>query len=195
VGESADGQLTWVEGSAEEKSVHHIDSAVQQEQEQQQEDARDEYFKIPGKFKVGYKALLAATQDDWARGAIREIRCRLCPDTKFKTWEDFKRHCNTMEVHPLRISFCDKCGDFFARSDSLKRHFKNPPLECRSVTLARACVKRRETEKAHDKFRARLEGFWRTGEDIGKPFWHIIKDMYPKSSKKYKREQSQLEGR
>jgi hypothetical protein len=132
--------------------------------------------------------MLVATQDDWVRGAIREIRCRLCPDTKLKTWEDFKRHCNTMEAHPLKISFCVKCGNFFAHGDSLKRHLNNSPPECRSVTPEKAGAKRRETEKAHDEFKARLERFLRTGEDIGRPFSQIIKEMYPESSKKRKRE-------
>jgi hypothetical protein len=193
--EAADGQLTWVEGSVEEGAVHHIDSMVQQ---QQQEEAKEEYFKIPRKFKVGHKALLAATQADWARGAIREIKCRLCPDTRLKTWEDFKRHCDTMEAHPLKISFCDECGDFFARGDSLERHRRNPPPECLSVTPEKAGAKRRETEKAHDEFRARLEEFLESGEDMGRPFSQIIKDKYPESSKKRTgggKERSQLKGR
>jgi hypothetical protein len=173
--EAADGQLIWVEGSAEEGVV----STVQQQQE-----AKDEHFKIPKKFKMGHKALLASTQADWARGAIREIKCRLCPDTKLKTWEDFKRHCDTMEAHPLKISFCDDCGDFFARIDLLGRHRKNPPPECLSVTPEKAGTKRRETQKAHDEFRARLEEFLRTGEGIGMPFSQITKGKYPESSKK-----------
>jgi hypothetical protein len=167
----------------EEKTVHRIDSTVQQ----QREEATEEHFKIPRKLEVTHKALLVATPGDWERGAVREIRCRLCPDTKLTTWEDFKRHCTTMEAHPMRISFCDNCGDFFARGDALKRHCKNPPPECRSATREGADAKRLETEKAHGEFRVRLEGFLRTGEDIGKPFSQIIKEKYPGSSKKCKR--------
>jgi hypothetical protein len=145
---------------------------------------KDDHFKIPKKFKVEHKALLAATEADWARGAIREIKCRLCPDTELKKWEDFKRHCNTMEAHPLKISFCESCGDFFARVDSLERHRNNPPPECRSVAPERAGAKRRETQKAHDEFLARLQEFLRTGEGIWMPFSQVIKLKYPKSSKK-----------
>jgi hypothetical protein len=149
----------------------------------QQEDG---HFKFPRTFKVAHQALLAATQADWDRGTIREIRCRLCPDTKLKSWEEFKRHCDTKEAHPLKISFCDHCGDFFARGDSLERHRKNPPQECRRVTPDKAEAKRRETEEAHKEFTVRLKEFWRTGEGIGKPFSQLIKDKYPDSSKKNK---------
>jgi len=85
-----------------------------------------------------HKALLAATQADWTR---REIKCRLCPDTRLKTWEDFKRHCDTMEAHPLKISFCGKCGDFFARGDSLERHYRNRPKKCFSLAPEEAGAK------------------------------------------------------
>jgi len=59
--EAADGRLIWVEGNVEE---------TVQQQQQQQEEVKDEYFKIPKKFKMGHKALLAATAADWERGAI-----------------------------------------------------------------------------------------------------------------------------
>jgi hypothetical protein len=183
--EASDEQLTWVEGSVEERAVNHIDSAVQQQL--QQGEATEELFKIPRKFEVMHKALLVATPGDWERGTIQEIKCRLCPNTKLSTWEDFKRHCDTAEAHPMTISFCDHCGDFFARSDALKRHSRNPPPECRSATREGADAKRLETEKAHGEFMVRLEGFLRTGEDIGKPFSQIIKEKFPGSSKKYKR--------
>jgi hypothetical protein len=45
----------------------------------------------------------------------------------------FKRHSETAEVHPLKIYFCDDCGDFFARSDSLKRHREHLPAEGLSI--------------------------------------------------------------
>jgi hypothetical protein len=63
----------------------------------------------------------------------------------------------------LRISFCDRCGDFFARSDSLERHHRDLPAECPSVTFrleeAVAIAKRMGPEKAHHEFWARSEGF------------------------------------
>ena len=179
--EATDGQLIWVEGSVEEKVVYDNDSTVQQ---QRQEGGKDKHFKIPKKIQTGHKALLAVTEADWSRGAVREIKCRLCPDTGFKTWEDFRRHCDTMEAHPLKISFCDDCGDFFSRKDSLRRHCRNPPAECISVTPEKATMKRRETQKLHEQFRVRLEQGLEKREDIGMAFSQIIKDLYPESSKR-----------
>jgi hypothetical protein len=178
--EAADGQLVWVEGSVEEMA-HRTDSAVQQ----QQEDVQQGCFEIPKDLKTGYRALLVATQADWARGAVREIKCRLCPDAKFKKWGGFRRHCECTETHPLTIFFCEHCGDYFARSDSCQRHCKNRPAECLRVTPEKADTKRRATQTEHDDFIRRLKGYLVTGEeDIGMSFSKTMKDMYPDSSKK-----------
>ena len=185
--EAAERQPTWVEGSV------GVD-AVQQQQRQGQQQQDDEYFKIP-KLKPEHRALLAAAQD---KLVVPEIRCRLCPGTGLKTWEDFKRHCEAMEAHPLTITFCDKCGDYFARTDSLGRHRGTPPRACTDTSPERAKEKREVTEREHEAFKERLRECLRTGDDIGKPFWQIIKEKFPESSKKQraggKREQSRLSG-
>ena len=54
------------------------------------------------------------------------------------------------------------------------------------VTPMEAAQKRKATEEAHEEFIWRLEHGLKTGQDIGKPFSRIIKDKYPKSSKKRK---------
>ena len=188
-GQTADGELIWVEGSVEEEPVQQGPVEEQQQQGQQQEEAEAEqkYLEFPKKLKMGCKALLAATQADRERGSVREIKCRRCPNTTFKTWDDYKRHCDTKEKHPLTIYFCDDCGDFFARTDSLDRHRKHPPAECISVTRAKADEKRRETQRMHDEFIARLREFLRTGEEyVEMHFSQAIKEKYPESSKKRK---------
>ena len=178
--EPAHGKPTWVEGSVDEEPARCIDSTVQQQQ--------GELFKIPRIFKPEYWLLLQTSKADLARGAVQANKCRLCPDTKLNDFEEFKRHCNTTETHPLKMHFCNLCGDYFARSDALKRHHKNPPPECRKVSQdlgpAKVAEKRRVTEKAHQDFIQRLEHCSRTGKDIGKPFSQIIKEIYPESSKK-----------
>jgi hypothetical protein len=179
--EAAGRQLIWVEGGVEDV-VQGIDSTVLQQQQEK------EGYEIPEDFKTGYRALLVATQADRARGAVREIKCRLCPDTKFKKWGKFKRHCDCAETHPLTIYFCEYCGDYFARSDSCQRHCENRPAECLRVSPEKADEKRRATQREHDEFISRLEGYLTTGkEDIERPFSKIIKDMYPDSSKKRSR--------
>jgi hypothetical protein len=169
-------QLPWVEERVEEEAWHHMASAAQQE--------AGHLLHIPSNFHEGYRILLAATEADWTRGAVDEIKCRLCHDSWFTKWEDFKRHCKVTEAHPLEISFCEHCGDFFARTDSLKRHRNRPPYECLNVTSDRAEEKRRETEREYGEFMGRVERSLTTGEEIGAPFAHIIKQKYPESSKK-----------
>jgi hypothetical protein len=174
--EDADGRLIWVEGSVEK-------GVVEQQQEQAQE---DKLFKIPQDLETGHKALLTATQADWARGEVKDIKCRICPEARLNTWDRFKRHCEIAEGHPVRIYFCDDCGDFFARSDSLKRH-REKPTECQHIPPEKVDEKRRMTQDTHNEFIVKLERCSGTGEDIGMPFSQIIKNKYPESSKKRKR--------
>ena len=177
--EAADGQLIWVEGSVEDM-VQGTDSI-----EQQQEEVGQEGFEIPEDLKTGYQALLVATQVDWARGAVHQIKCRLCPGAKFKKWAEFKRHCDSTETHPLTIYFCERCGDYFARSDACQRHYENRLSRCLQVEHEKADAKRTATQRAHDQFIERLESFLTTGEeDVGMSFTKTIKDMFPDSSKK-----------
>jgi len=100
-----------------------------------------------------------------------------------------------MEAHPASISFCDHCGDFFARRDSLKRHYKSRPIECRDVTPAVAETKRRETVRVHGEFEERLDRCLKSNEEIGRPFARIIREMYPNSSKRGSRQQNRRQKR
>ena len=172
----ADGKPTCVEGSVGEEAAHRIDSTAQQQQEE-----ATELFEIPRKL------LREASEAAFARGAVQAIKCHLCPGTKLKDFKEFKRHCKNSETHPLRIHFCNRCGDFFARRDSLKRHHNKPPAECRKATPVVAAEKRRVTQEAHKAFIQRLEHRLLTGEDIERGFSEVIKDRYPESSKKKKR--------
>jgi hypothetical protein len=126
-----------------------------------------------------------ATQSPRARRAVHEIRCRLCPQARFKKWSDFKRHCDCTETHRLSIHFCEDCGDYFTLSDSCQRHRGHRPAECLQATPEKAEAKRIATQTAHDAFRGRLQEYLTTGEEyIGMSFSKIVKDMFPDSSKK-----------
>jgi hypothetical protein len=183
VKEAADGQLIWVEGSVEEMA--HRTASTAQQQQHQQEEVQQESFEIPRDLNVGCQALLAATQTDRARGAVREIKCRLCPAARFKKWRQFKRHCESTERHPLSIYFCKYCGDYFARSDACERHCEDRPRECLKAKSEDADAKRRVTQREHEKFKRRLKEYLTTGEeDIGMSFSETMKDKYPNSSKK-----------
>jgi ribosomal protein L13 len=59
-------------------------------------------------------------------------------------------------------------------------------------TREEAEAKRRETERVHEEFKAKLEHRLRTDEQIWEPFAQVIKEMFPKSSKRGSRQQSRL---
>ncbi len=181
---AADGKPTLAEGSVGEEAAHHVGNKA----EQHQEEETNKLFEIPSKLEQGQRSLLQASDADFARGALQEIKCRLCPNKKFKNFQEYKRHCNFTEAHPLVIHICDRCGDFFARPDALARHSeqRRRPPQCRSVTPEMAAQKRMTTEEAHEEFLRTLDHCLKTGKDIGKPFSQIIKDRYPESSKKRK---------
>jgi hypothetical protein len=105
-----------------------------------------------------YRSLLQVSTAELARGAVKTIKCRICPDTKLKNFEEFKRrHCKTCETHPLEIHFCDRCAIFFARGDALKRHCNQSPTGCHEVSPVEAAEKRQVTGKLHEDFIRRLE--------------------------------------
>jgi hypothetical protein len=197
---TAQERLPRVEGRERHVTGQHenTSTAVQPQEiisskrDKRHEGARGDLFRIPKRLSERYRGLLKATPEDWARGAVRERKCRLCPDAGFSKWEDFKRHCDLMEAHPRRISFCPDCGDFFARGDSLARHCKNRPPECLGATKEEAQSKQKETERVHGEFLEKLERCLGTEEGIETPFAQIIKDMFPGSSKRGSRQQSRL---
>ena len=175
--ETTDGTLTWVEGRVDEEVVHHTDSTVQQ----QDEEVAKQF--IPRIFGPEYRSFLKATEADFARGTVQAIKYRVCPETNLKNFKEFKMHCRTTETHPLELHFCGYSGDYFARQDSLKRHWKRPAKGC-PIDRSDAEEKRRVTQEEHRAFVQRLEDCLTTGEDIGRSFSQIIKDIYPQSSKK-----------
>jgi hypothetical protein len=184
---------TWIEGKAEGGTQHHENSMVgPQVPTKHGNEQVEELFKIPPRLKERHRALLAATQANWECAVVEMLKCRLCPDADFSDFEDFKRHCDTSEAHPSKISFCNHCGDFFARRDGLKRHHDKPPGECINAVADKAELKRRETVRAHKAFEEKLARWLRTGEEIGMPFAHLIKEMFPNSSKKGSKQQSRL---
>ncbi|KAH9958722.1 hypothetical protein BC827DRAFT_547752 [Russula dissimulans] len=197
-GTIAQEKLPRIEGSVEGEMLYAIDSTVPRKEtgcyieESKPEEAPSTLFYIPRQPDLRHKALLEATSDDWARGTIRVLKCRLCPHAGFSNWGLFTRHCDTMEAHPASFSFCDHCGDFFARSDSLERHYKSHPAECRDVSPVMAEIKRRETTRVHREFEERLHRCLKSDEEVGRPFAQIIRAMYPNSSKRGSRQQNRL---
>jgi hypothetical protein len=169
----------------------HYNTMMQQEEEEDHsvEDRRLEATRnilsyIPKRLNRDYKPFLKATSEDFARGTLHELKCKLCPASDFTTWDGFTRHCKTAEAHPLEVFVCGYCGDFFARYDSFQRHSENQPPECLRVSPREAEDKRTETKRIHEEFRKNLKVHLETNEGNWKPFAQIIKEKYPKSSKR-----------
>jgi hypothetical protein len=158
---TAPEERAWIEGSVEGRTQHQGSNVVEQEVVEHEEQA-EELFKIPPRLKERHRALLAATQTDWKRAAVDVLKCRLCPGADFSDFEDFKRHCDTSEAHPSMISFCNRCGDFFARGDALKRHHDKPPGQCIKAVVDKANLKCREIVRAHKVFEetCTLADYW-----------------------------------
>jgi hypothetical protein len=200
VGTTVQGKLPWVEESEKETIWYYAGSVVQQQRNsksamdrgRERRDGEKAHFEIPKRLSQRHKSLLEATSEDLAREEVRELKCRMCPNAGFSNWEDFKRHCDLMEAHPLKILFCKHCGDFFARSDSLERHHKHRPPECFDVSPTEAEAKRTETKRVHEAFKEKLEQCLESDKAIGTPFAQIIKAMYPNSSKRGSRQQRRL---
>ena len=197
VGITAPGELPWIEGSVEEATRNHSSSVVRQrgvvnganDGEREVVEARN--FQIPRRLSQRQIGLLEATPDELARGTVRELKCRLCPDIGLKSWEDYRRHCDFKEAHPLKLTFCSYCGDFFARTDSLARHRRNRPAECQGFTSEwsdEVLAKQTATVQVHEEFKELLKRYLETNEEIGDLFAQRIKAMFPKSSKKGSRQ-------
>jgi hypothetical protein len=185
-----------VEGSDVEATQHYANGIVQQpvlsNRAMDREDGERGPFPIPECLSQRQRSLLDATPDDLARGTVKKLKCRLCPGTGLRNWEAFKRHCDVMEAHPLKISFCRRCGDFFARSDVLRRHQTKRPPACYDVGEADAEAKRIATKQVHDAFQERLEKDLGSSGETWVPFSQIITAMFPESSKRGSRQQCRI---
>ena len=192
-------ETTSVEEAVQEATWRQTDSMVEQEEEEEfnvdkgkLEVMKDNLFRIPKQPDEKYKRFLEATSEDFTRGTPEALKCKLCPTAGFRSWDDFVRHCKTTNSHPLKLFFCDNCGDFFARYDSLKRHCKNRPSRCSGTSPHEAEEKQRETEKIHEQFMKILDAYLKTNEGTWTAFTQVIKEKYVGSSKRGRRKQSRV---
>ena len=145
----------------------------------------DGLYAIPTNLTERQRLMLLTTEDELMRGAVHVIRCKLCPTEELGTWTCFQRHCNTSEDHPAEITFCDRCGDYFGRRDSKKRHeVKKNPGACHKTSRVQAEWKKRTTKRLFDIFTEKLEHCLRTGEELGSRFAEEAQANVPSTSKK-----------
>ncbi|KAI9444031.1 hypothetical protein H4582DRAFT_2071627 [Lactarius indigo] len=180
-------ELTWVEECVQGEEPRRMEGTGQQQDHVVRNGAWMEegglLFPIPKSLRERYSKLLIATGADLERGAVNELRCRLCPRARFSAWEGFKRHCDTIRVHPWDIYICDHCGDYFGRSDSFMRHRRRRPQVCQKAVSERAEAKGRDIKRLHEDFKARMVRCLDDGGNIGVPFFAMVKAKYLSASK------------
>ncbi|KAH9019961.1 hypothetical protein EDB85DRAFT_2006432 [Lactarius pseudohatsudake] len=150
---------------------------------------------IPKSLTTWQRLLLQTTQVDVERREVSVIKCRLCPTEKFKNWAYFCRHCRDCEEHPAEIKCCERCGIYFGRQDSKKRHNDSATRACCETTPNEAAWRKYKAEQLLAAFQARVEYCLKTGEELGPKFAAIAGAELPSKSKKaFSSRKNKLEG-
>ena len=197
VGAPEQEQPSWVEEREQAETRRDTGSSapqqiVLQENAEDEEDLRE----IPANLSERERLMLQMTQAEKERGAVRVIKCKLCPKPRFGTWLTFRRHCKSCEQHPSEVKFCPRCGDYFGRPDSRGRHEDKKHQEaCLNTPQHEARQKREKVERLLKAFGPRLTQCLRNGEDIQPRFSQVINKIFSNTSKKATRsEEISLEG-
>ncbi|KAF8262666.1 hypothetical protein EI94DRAFT_1742969 [Lactarius quietus] len=187
VGFLAQGQPSWIEEREQEEMRYDTSSPLPQRSEPQHPEIAEDLeglHAIPKILTAWQLLLLQTTQIDLERGAVGDIKCRLCPTEQFKTWVCFFRHCRDSEEHPANINCCERCGIYFGRQDSMKRHYDSATKACCETPPAEATWRKYKAEQLLAAFQARVGHCLRTGEELGPKFAAIARAELPSKSKK-----------
>ena len=200
LGHSVSQELVGIPAASwiEERELVGMQGSVGREEPQQieQHDAEsdrpggEELFRIPARLTERQHLMLQTTQVDLGRQAVKDIKCKLCPNTRLSGWNNFEKHCDTSEKHPCTLFFCDRCGVYFGRKDSHRRHIETVTKACRDMTEDQAALRRQVTEQLFKDFSVKLDRRLRTGEDVGRRFAEIVnlnRILQSSSKKKSKR--------
>ncbi|KAH8985610.1 hypothetical protein EDB86DRAFT_2958151, partial [Lactarius hatsudake] len=190
------GLPSWTE-EREQEETRYDTSSTQQIDQRDPEIAEDPKgpHAIPKSLTTWQWLLLQTTQADVEHGAVSAIKCRLCPAEQFKTWACFYRHCRDSEEHPAEIKCCERCGIYFGRQDSMKRHYDSATKACCGTTPDEAAWRKYKAKQLLAAFLARVEYCLRTGEELGPTFATIARVELPSKSKKaFSTRRNKLEG-
>ena len=91
------------------------------------------------------------------------------------------------EDHPTELTFCDRCGDYFGRRDSERRHKRTRKYqeECSTTPQDQAKWKKKTVMWLFENFNARMEYCLSTGEELGPRFAAMVAHAkVPTASKK-----------
>jgi hypothetical protein len=188
----AHGKPSWIE-EREEELRHDMGSILSQRSAPRNPEITEDLEVIPKTLTAWQLLLLQTTQADLERGAVGIIKCRLCPTERFKTWACFCRHCRDCEEHPAQILCCERCGIYFGRQDSMRRHYESATKACCKTLPAEAARRKDRAQQLLLTFQARLEYCQRAGEELGPNFAEMAREELPSRSKKVTRKRK-LEG-
>ncbi|KAH9055712.1 hypothetical protein EDB87DRAFT_1834024 [Lactarius vividus] len=190
-------QPSWIEEREQMEAPYDVGNSVPLQSVENPRD-RENLHQIPERLTERERSMLQTTQADEERGAVRVIKCRVCPERKFGGWPTFWRHCNSCEKHPSahKLKFCSKCGDYFGRLDSEVRHKdKKYQGACLSTSQDEARQKKQKVERLLEAFEARLKHCLRTGDQIRPLFSDVVTKKLTNTSKKVsKAEDTWVEG-
>lgn len=149
-----------IQGPSE--TQHEWHSMVPQQAGPQPEGSLAGHYKVPSNLTLRQQLMLGITEDEAKHRAVHRIKCKFCPNVTLGSWQCYQRHCNESENHPVKLNFCNRCGDHFGRPNSLKRHLggKNCPRRSRDDSEG----SKRKLNLHLNDFNARLERCSRTGE-------------------------------
>ena len=85
MGALAQGKPSWIEEGEQEETHHDSGSTLSQRSAQLDPEIAEDLKVIPKTLTAWQLLLLQTTQADLKRGAVSVIKCRLCPDERFKT--------------------------------------------------------------------------------------------------------------
>ncbi|KAH8992851.1 hypothetical protein EDB86DRAFT_2931241 [Lactarius hatsudake] len=170
------GQPSWTE-EREQETRYDTTQQIDQRDPEIAEDPEGPHA-IPKTLTVWQRLLLQATQADVERGVVSIIKCRLY------LGHAFYRHCRDCEEHPAEIKCCERCGIYFGRQDSMKRHHDSATKACCETTPGEAAWRKYKAIQLLADFQARVEYCLRTGEELGPKFAAIARAELPSRSKK-----------
>jgi hypothetical protein len=189
-------QPSWVVGREVVETRRDTGSAGPQ-QIVLQENAEDEeeLHEVPGHLTERERLMLQMTQAEKEHGAVRVIKCKLCPDARpFGTWVTFVRHCKSCEEHPSELEYCPTCGDYFGRTDSIDRHKKKRyQAACLGTKQYEAEEKKKRFERHLNAFNERLTDRLKNGKEFKSSFSKVMTKKLSNTSKKISKTDIPLE--
>jgi hypothetical protein len=144
---------------------------------------------IPANLSERERLMLQMTQAEEERGAVRVIKCKLCPKARLSSWVIFERHCRSCEKHPsdsgsAQIAAITSHVQTRENVTRIKRHQE----ACHKTSQDEAKKKRENVERIFYAFDAALTFCLKNGLEIGPRFSDVVAPRHSRTlRKKYPR--------